>query len=101
MRRRKKTRKQIRKGKKLISSCSVLYDQFDYLIGTLIEDYIFLYKYLMKTSAASKIIRETDEYKEEIYKVEFRKKYGFIVIVLDHISEQHSHIANLTSHLYP
>lgn len=35
------------------------------------------------------------------YAARFRKKYGFIVIVLDHISEQHSHIANLTSHLYP
>jgi EAL domain-containing protein (putative c-di-GMP-specific phosphodiesterase class I) len=35
------------------------------------------------------------------YAARFRKKYGFIVIVLDHMSEQHSHIANLTSHLYP
>lgn len=35
------------------------------------------------------------------YAARFRKEYGFIVVVLDHMSEQHSHIANLTSQLYP
>lgn len=35
------------------------------------------------------------------YAARFRKKYGFIVVVLDHMSEQHSHIANLTSQLHP
>lgn len=35
------------------------------------------------------------------YAARFRKKYGFIVVVLDHMSEQHNHIANLTSQLYP
>ncbi|MGV8948044.1 MAG: EAL domain-containing protein [Candidatus Paracaedibacter sp.] len=35
------------------------------------------------------------------YSARFQKKYGFIVIVIDHLSEQHSHIANLTSYLYP
>ena len=35
------------------------------------------------------------------YASRFHKKYGFIVVVLDHMSEQHNHIANLTSQLYP
>lgn len=35
------------------------------------------------------------------YAARFRKEYGYIVVVLDHMSEQHSHIANLTSQLFP
>jgi EAL domain-containing protein (putative c-di-GMP-specific phosphodiesterase class I) len=35
------------------------------------------------------------------YAARFRKRYGFIVVVLDHMNEQHSHIASITSQLYP
>jgi len=35
------------------------------------------------------------------YAARFQRKYGFIVVVLDHMSEQHGHIASLTSRLYP
>lgn len=35
------------------------------------------------------------------YAARFQRKYGFIVVVLDHMSEQHGHIASLTSQLYP
>lgn len=35
------------------------------------------------------------------YAARVRKQYGFIVVVLDHASEQQSHIANLTAQLYP
>lgn len=31
----------------------------------------------------------------------FRKQYGFIIVVTDHMNEQQNHIAQLTSHLYP
>lgn len=35
------------------------------------------------------------------YAASFQKSCGFIVVVLDHMSDQQSHIANLTSQLYP
>ncbi len=35
------------------------------------------------------------------YSERFHKQYGCIVVVLDHMNEQQSHIANLTSQLYP
>jgi len=35
------------------------------------------------------------------YAARFHKSYGFVIIVLDHMSEQQSHIAQLTSQLYP
>ncbi|MBX9804919.1 MAG: GGDEF domain-containing phosphodiesterase [Alphaproteobacteria bacterium] len=35
------------------------------------------------------------------YAARFRKSYGFLVVVLDHIDDEQSHIATLTSQLYP
>lgn len=35
------------------------------------------------------------------YAARFRKRNGYVVVVLDHISEQQHHIAQLTSQLYP
>jgi GGDEF domain-containing protein len=35
------------------------------------------------------------------YAGRFRKQYGFIVVVLDHINEQQNHIEHLTAQLYP
>jgi len=35
------------------------------------------------------------------YSARFQKQYGFIIVVLDHMSDQHNHIADMTSKLLP
>lgn len=35
------------------------------------------------------------------YAARFQKQYGYIIVVLDHMSDQHNHIANITTKLLP